>query len=58
LDVSTLPSVFLKRRFERRLGGAAGVVRDRRRGDRGDHFEEVIFAESGREESDISSRKW
>jgi hypothetical protein len=37
--------MFLKRRFERRLGDAAGVARDYRRGDRGDHLEEVIFAE-------------
>ena len=41
----------LKRRLKRRLRDAAGVVRDRRRGDRGDHFEEVIFAKTGREES-------
>ena len=51
LALSTLPSVHLKPGFERRLGDAAGVVRDRRRGDRGDHFEEVIFAEPRREES-------
>jgi hypothetical protein len=43
--------VFLKRCFEGRLGDAAAVVRDRRRGDRGDHFEEMIFAEPGRKES-------
>jgi hypothetical protein len=44
--------MFLERRIERWLGDAAGVVRDRRRGDRGDHFEEVVLAEPGREESD------
>src|ERR1700722_15694397 len=48
---STGPGMSLKRRFERRLGDAAGVVRDRGRGDRGDHFQEMIFAETGREES-------
>jgi hypothetical protein len=41
----------LKWGFERRFRDAAGIVRDRGRGDRGDHFEEVIFAEAGREES-------
>ena len=41
----------LKRRVERRPGDVAGVVRDRRCGDCGDHFEEVIFAKTSREES-------
>jgi hypothetical protein len=45
------PGLSLKRRLERRVRDAAGVVRDRRRGDRGNYFEEVIFAETGREES-------
>ena len=48
--VSAGPGMSLKRRFERRLGDAAGVVRDRGRGDRGDHFAEVIFTETGCEE--------
>jgi hypothetical protein len=45
------PGMFLKRRIERWLGDAAGVVRDRRRGDRRDHFEEVILAKPDREGS-------
>jgi transcriptional regulator GlxA family with amidase domain len=43
--------VFLERRFEWRLGDAAGMVRDRRRGHCGDHFQQVIPAEPGREEA-------
>src|SRR5581483_9153508 len=45
------PGMSLKRRLERRLGDAACVIRDRRGGDRSDHFQELIFAESGHEES-------
>src|SRR5271154_585168 len=40
----------LKRRLERGFRNAAGVVRDRGRGDRGDHLESVIFAEAGCDE--------
>jgi hypothetical protein len=36
--ISTGPGMSLKWRFERRLRDAAGIVRDRGRGDRGDHF--------------------
>jgi hypothetical protein len=49
--VSGGPGMSLKRHLKRRLRDAAGVVRDRRRGDRGDYFEEVIFAETSRQES-------
>jgi len=49
--LSSGPGMVLKRLFERRSGNTGGVVRDRRRGDRGDHLEEVILAESRCEES-------
>src|SRR5215831_7834446 len=41
----------LKRRVEKRLGYAAGVVRDRGRRDCRDHLKEMVLAEAGREES-------
>src|SRR5579871_4537984 len=52
---SSRPGMRLKRGLERRLGDAAGVVRDRRRGDRGNHLEKMILAEAGGEEAiDVS----
>ena len=48
---STGPGMSLKRRFERRLRDAAGIVRDRGRGDAAITSRSVIFAETGRDES-------
>jgi hypothetical protein len=46
----------LKRRVERRLRDAVGVIRDGGRGDCRDHLKEMVLAEAGREESiDASS---
>jgi hypothetical protein len=47
---STVPGMGLKLRLERSLRDAAGVVRDRGRGDDGDDLERMIFAEAGRDE--------
>src|SRR5262249_34983146 len=51
LWISTGPGMGLKRRVERRLGDAAGVVRDRGRGACGDPLKEMVLAEARREES-------
>jgi hypothetical protein len=47
---STVPGAGLKLRLERSLRDAAGVVRDRGRGDEGNDLERMIFAEAGRDE--------
>jgi len=49
--ISTSPGVNLKRRFERSLREAAGVVRDRGRSDRSNHLKGMIFAETRCEET-------
>ncbi len=40
-----MPDELLERRFERRLGNAAGVVRDSRCGNHGNDFEYLLGAE-------------
>jgi hypothetical protein len=48
-----MPDEFLERRFELRLGNAAGVVRDSRRGDHRNDFEYLLGAEPPFEEASL-----